>query len=219
MGVGVFGKLPARRDFVQYEIDGALMELLDPWLQKAVASSREELGRSWLDIYLLAPIWRFWLGSKITGREVLGALMPSVDGVGRYFPLCIAGSFDHAVGPPEVNDQHDWFAGVEALMLAALSDEGSYEDLQAGVGALPPPAEGSATPPDPATVAGAFEAMRIAHSAEFYGQFSCWWVPSSDATGTAPSVLMRRGLPSPVEYASMIAIDRSEPAATGTGGG
>ena len=52
MAVGIFGKLPAKRDYVQNGMPPDLMEVLDPWLQAAVAQSRNDLGRDWLEAYL-----------------------------------------------------------------------------------------------------------------------------------------------------------------------
>ncbi|WP_164076542.1 type VI secretion system-associated protein TagF, partial [Stenotrophomonas maltophilia] len=43
----------------------------------------------WTAVFLKAPIWRFWCGSSVLGTSLIGALMPSVDGVGRYFPLTV----------------------------------------------------------------------------------------------------------------------------------
>ncbi|MEO1491958.1 MAG: type VI secretion system-associated protein TagF [Pseudomonadota bacterium] len=218
MTVGVFGKLPARRDFVQHMVEPRLMELFDPWLQGAVAQSREQLGESWLQVYLQAPIWRFWLGPKITGKPVLGALMPSVDGVGRYFPLCIIGTFDTMIGPPEIDEQEEWFATVEALMLAALADDGTYEAVQAGITTLPQPNDAISVPVDGGGVKGMFTTLRHAQMRDFYGNLSYWWVPSPDGGATPPRAFVRRGLPSPVEYAMMIGMEHGQTAISDPGG-
>ena len=58
-------------------------------MQGCVSASRNSLGNSWLQAYLTAPIWRFWLGADICGATVVGALMSSLDGVGRYYPLTL----------------------------------------------------------------------------------------------------------------------------------
>ncbi len=218
MTIGVFGKLPARRDFVQHMVEPRLMELFDPWLQGAVAQSREQLGENWLRTYLQAPIWRFWLGPKITGKPVLGALMPSVDGVGRYFPLCIIGAFDSLIGPPEIDEQTNWFGAVEALMLAALSDEGTYEAVQQGLLGLPAPSDAIVVPPDGAGVKGMFATLRHAQMRDFYGNLSYWWVPSPDDGATPPRAFLRRGLPSPVEYAMMIGMEHGDQPVPAMGG-
>lgn len=219
MGVGVFGKLPARRDYVQNGVDSRLMAVLDPWLQASVSESREALGHGWLDVWLRAPIWRFWLGRRIAGVTVLGAMMPSVDGVGRYFPLCVLGACDD-VPVPRTDAQPGWFEAVETLMLAALAEGGTYEALLAGLGALPPPASAhdvrraagdSGVAED---VSGAFAALGRNMAAGAEDDLSYWWVPPFD--GASPvRALVRRGLPSPTEYAVLIA-PAPEPETGGT---
>jgi type VI secretion system protein ImpM len=201
MAVGVFGKLPARRDYVQHRMEPELMRLIDPWLQSAVAESRRTLGDAWLDDWLRAPIWRLWFGPGLAGRPVLGALMPSVDGVGRYFPLCALGAFA-AVPPPEVEEQAEWFAAVEGLLLGALAEGATYEALVAGLDALPLPRTGQA--PGDAGIRGSFAALREAVLGGFYDRVTCWWVPSPDGV-VPPRALLRRGLPEPGEFASMMA--------------
>src|SRR5690606_21837893 len=204
MAVGVFGKLPARRDYVQHGVDPRLMRVLDPWLQGSLAESRRALGQGWLDAWLTAPIWRIWLGRRVAGVPALGAMMPSVDGVGRYFPLCVIGAFDD-VPPPEEDGQDDWFNAVEGLMLAALAEGGTYEALLAGLDALPPPAPRSAGQGTPGStdVPGAFAAL-LGGRAGDCDRVSCWWVPSPD--GIAPvRALVRSGLPHPADYAALIA--------------
>ncbi len=210
MTVGVFGKLPARRDFVQHMVEPRLMELIDPWLQGAVAQSREQLGEGWLQTYLQAPIWRFWIGPKITGKPALGALMPSVDGVGRYFPLCIIGTFDTMVGPPEIDEQDAWFDAVEGIMLATLADDGTYEAVQTGLNSLPSPNDAVSVPVDGGGLKGMFATLRHAQMRDFYGDLSYWWVPSPDDGATPPRAFVRRGLPSPVEYAMMIGMEHGQ---------
>lgn len=207
MTVGVFGKLPARRDYVQHGVEPRLMNLFDPWLQGAVAQSRKEIGDGWLETYLQAPIWRFWLGPKIAGKTAMGALMPSVDGVGRYFPLCILGAYDAMLAPPEIDEHEPWFRAVEGIMLGALADGGTYEAVLSGLGEVPLPNAEIVLPADGSGVKGMFATMRHAQTREFYGNLSYWWVPSPDGGATPPRAMMRRGLPSPVEYASMIALD------------
>ena len=66
-----------------------MLEPFETWLQSAVAASRSELGAAWQDLYLVSPIWRFWIGGDIFGVACAGALIPSVDKVGRFFPLAI----------------------------------------------------------------------------------------------------------------------------------
>ena len=103
MAFGVFGKLPQKRDFIALNIPRMVLEPFETWLQSAVAASRSELGAAWQDLYLVSPIWRFWIGSDIFGVACAGALIPSVDKVGRFFPLSIlycADAQSGIVAPP-----------------------------------------------------------------------------------------------------------------------
>lgn len=204
MTVGLFGKLPAKRDYIEHSVDRAVMKKWDPWLQQAVSASRDQLGREWLELYLQAPIWRFWLGADICGKQVLGALMPSVDGVGRYFPLSLIWSGDDVIAPPEDDEQSDWYSAAEEILLGALGEAVRYESLLAALELLPPLRTGPAGQDDDATVPGLFRSLRRDRMADFYAGQSCWWVASHDDGATAPKAFMRHGLPAPSDYSTMI---------------
>ena len=89
--VGFFGKVPTRGDFVQRALPASFIAPWDRWLQAGIAGSQEILGDDWLDIYLTSPVWRFALSAELAGDlAVAGVLIPSVDGVGRYFPFTLA---------------------------------------------------------------------------------------------------------------------------------
>src|SRR5579872_6326200 len=104
MPAGLFGKLPAKRDFVTANVSRRILNVWEPWLQSGLGRSKQMLGQGWTDAYNRAPIWRFWLGSDFCGEATIGAFMPSVDGVGRPFPLAIfAGEGDISVAPPEID--------------------------------------------------------------------------------------------------------------------
>jgi type VI secretion system protein ImpM len=204
VSVGLFGKLPAKRDFIEHAVDRAVMEKWDPWLQQAVSLSRERLGPDWLGVYLRAPIWRFWLGPGICGRTVLGALMPSVDGVGRYFPLSLVWSGDALILPPEIDEQADWFAAAEEILLGALAEDARYEGVLAALHDLPEPRGAGTAAEEDASVAGLFRRLRHDQAAEVYGGLSCWWVPAHEGGDAPARALMCRGLPAPAEYSDMI---------------
>src|SRR5579872_5133011 len=145
MAAGLYGKLPAKRDFVAFNTPRAFLDVWEPWLQAGVATSRQILGEAWRDAYLSAPIWRFWLGANFCGEAVLGAFMPSIDGVGRYFPLTIfIGEGAGSLPPPEIEPNKAWFDAVEALLLDALLPERDFDGLLAAAAALAAPAQSPA---------------------------------------------------------------------------
>ena len=69
MQCSLFGKLPARRDFIAIGAPREFLNAWEPWLQSAISSSRQELGKDWQAAFLAAPIWRFWLGADICDRH------------------------------------------------------------------------------------------------------------------------------------------------------
>src|SRR5512139_3843786 len=88
---GWYGKIPNLGDFASRRLPSRFIVAWDDWLQRALASSRAQLGGQWLDLYLTSPVWRFLLMPGVCGSAAwAGVLMPSVDRVGRYFPLTIA---------------------------------------------------------------------------------------------------------------------------------
>jgi type VI secretion system protein ImpM len=85
-----FGKLPGMGDFAQRRLAPEFLEIWDRWLQTGLQQLRAE-REDWVAHYLQAPLWFFALGPYIAGPHPwIGVLMPSVDSVGRYFPLTLA---------------------------------------------------------------------------------------------------------------------------------
>jgi type VI secretion system protein ImpM len=138
---GWFGKLPSRGDFVSRRLPDAFILGWDDWLQRSLASAREQLGEGWLDCYLVAPIRRFWLAPGLLGGDGwVGVLMPSVDRVGRHFPLTIA----LAIGNSRADSLATalaagaWFRAVDAVARQVLDIDFSVDDLERQLAALAP---------------------------------------------------------------------------------
>jgi len=131
---GIHGKVPARGDFVTRNLPRSFVEPWDDWLQAGMAASREQLGERWLAVYLESPIWRFVLAPGVCGPDAwAGVLMPSVDKVGRYFPLTIAEPLAGTAHPlVAAMNATAWFEGAEALAVRALEDD--HLELEGFVG-------------------------------------------------------------------------------------
>jgi type VI secretion system protein ImpM len=135
---GWFGKIPALGDFASRRLSPAFIHAWDDWLQRGFAASRAQLGADWLANYLNSPIWRFALMPGVCGPEAwAGLVMPSVDKVGRHFPLTLAQPL------PDTPDlvlrvfrSDRWYANLERTALAALDTAHSAEDLEQGLNAL-----------------------------------------------------------------------------------
>ena len=125
MSVGFYGKLPSHGDFVCRSVGSAFIDRWDAWLQASVAQSHTDLGGSWLDLFLTSPVWRFALEGGVVGANAFaGILMPSVDRVGRYFPLTIVFELRGRVHPQIIAiAATGWFDWVEAVARRALEQE------------------------------------------------------------------------------------------------
>jgi type VI secretion system protein ImpM len=182
-----------------------------------MASSRHALGARWGEYYNRAPLWRFWLGAGICGEPTIGALMASVDGVGRAFPLTMIATGEGGPPPPELEPNDDWFSAAEALMLGALDRDASLEKLADAMAALPSPrlrapaaAEASAVELDDRAIIAhvdsdrfdeAFERSRRLGGARYDGLSFWWTLGGEDFPPVALSVV---GLPGPNRFVEML---------------
>lgn len=130
MEVGLYGKLPSHGDFLRRRVSDAFVSVWDEWLQQSIAASRSSLGQDWLDVYLTSPVWRFACDTGVCGsRAYAGLIAPSVDRVGRYFPLTLVWEVPQGVNPLAVSQLADrWFDDVEQLVLDAMAEE--HVDLE-----------------------------------------------------------------------------------------
>ena len=130
MEIGVYGKLPSHGDFLRRRVSDTFVGVWDAWLQQAVAASRESLGERWLDLYLTSPAWRFACAPGPLGAATsAGVMVPSVDRVGRYFPLTVLASgigesSAEAPGPLALALRATaWFDTIERATVEALAAE------------------------------------------------------------------------------------------------
>lgn len=89
-GFGAFGKMPSAGDFFRLNTPGGFVRVWDAWLQQVLLDGRAAYGSGFDAHYMTAPIWRFTLPAGLAGSgKVMGVMMPSVDRVGRRFPLTL----------------------------------------------------------------------------------------------------------------------------------
>ena len=120
---GWYGKLPGLGDFAARRLDKAMVSVWDGWLQDGLQALRQQPG--WLDAYLQSPVWCFALGAGVLGpQRWLGVMMPSVDAVGRYFPLAIffEGGVADSLQKSELNAPMYWAWGARAALHALEHD-------------------------------------------------------------------------------------------------
>jgi type VI secretion system protein ImpM len=121
---GYHGKAPAFGDFVSRGLPHAFIGPWDIWLQEAIHTSRLQLGDNWLNYYLTSPLYRFVLTPGICDDSAwMGVMMPSVDKVGRYYPMTIGLKCLETTNPfTALQNNGQWFEHAEALALSCLND-------------------------------------------------------------------------------------------------
>jgi type VI secretion system protein ImpM len=134
--IGFYGKIPARGDFVQAGLPRSFVDPWDDWLQRVIAASRLILSDSWLPAWLESPVWRFALAPGLCGpAAVVGLWMPSVDRVGRHYPLTLAAVARDAEAPELLRDCVSLLSAAEAVGRDALESDLTPEELAAGLAA------------------------------------------------------------------------------------
>lgn len=131
---GWYGKLPSLGDFASRRLPPLFVEPWDRWLAAGFASWRQN-DEAWIDAFLVAPTWRFALGAGVPFDQspgYAGVLMPSVDRVGRYFPLTVV----RPRAPHEAEAPAAWLQALEGLAVAALNDDWSVERFDTELGKL-----------------------------------------------------------------------------------
>ncbi|WP_395667086.1 type VI secretion system-associated protein TagF [Methylocella sp.] len=201
MRCGLYGKLPARRDFVAAGAPRAFLRLWEPWLEAVMKEARALQGESaFAAHYHRAPIWRFWLGPAVCGEAFVGALMASVDALGRMYPLTLMG-FDgegRPLAPPTRAAREAWFHDAEALLLDALDPEAETGALLGRLKGLSGDAGGDDAP---GAAAQALAALAPWASPAEEDEASVWWTIGGE--NVPPLALAAAGLPQGAAFSAM----------------
>ncbi|MBF8726871.1 type VI secretion system-associated protein TagF [Pseudomonas putida] len=215
--VGFYGKMACRGDFVSRGLPQSFIQPWDQWLAAGIQASQQALGEGWLQAYLVSPLWRFALAPGVCGPEaVVGVLMPSIDRVGRYFPLSVAQLLEPGVALAGiVGGADEWFEGVEAALLGTLAAEATFEHFTA---ALQPYRDAPPLLQGPRLTVGGLQrlngttsqsrALALAECA--CDGMSLWWGQGSERI--APGLLRSQGLPRSEQFAAFLLGSEARPA-------
>lgn len=116
----LLGKLPAHGDFIARGIAHSARAPLDGWMSAWIELARERLEEQFEDAYFSAAPWLF------EGQRHNAVLMPSLDSIGRLFPIL-------ALASSECRTQ-----GVYDTLIAAIETGQSGDDLRSSLADLPP---------------------------------------------------------------------------------
>jgi len=132
----LFGKLPAHGDFIARGLSDAEAGALDDWLSASLSDAATLDGFD--DLYPEAPAWRFI--ADIGGAALCGVIAPSVDSVGRQFPVLAGVAAGENVGM--LTD------AVEAHLYDAFASGQTADELFSALSAFPSlPEEAVVLPP------------------------------------------------------------------------
>ncbi len=137
---GWYGKLPTLGDFASRRLPADFIEPWDDWLSRGIAAWREAAPDTWLDAYLAAPSWRFVLMPGALparcGRTAwAGVLVPSIDRVGRHYPLTLAQPLDRL--PTDLAETERllrWLQRLDDIAVDALHDDQRIDELESALG-------------------------------------------------------------------------------------
>lgn len=220
---GLYGKLSSKGDFLTRRLPRSFVDPLDAWIQAGMVTSRQCLGDDWHSAYLTAPIWRYVLSPGVCGGDaVCGIMMPSVDRVGRHFPLALASIFPDCGNPWAVLACNaDWFRHLEDLALTSLDDSFDFAVFESALENAGPPSPGarprsarSAEAPLQSQKAWRFNIApddkmglldpELPHQflTAAIPNYGLWWCEGSDRV--RPSLLVSEGLPSPDGFTALL---------------
>jgi len=188
MALAVYGKHPAKGDFLEYGLSAALKPALEGWLDSVLAEAKASLGSDWQAVWPAAPMLRFWVGEGIWGAPVAGVMAAAQDRVGRRFPLVLLALGDAGLSlpPPVIDPDQRWYDAA-CVHLGAQLRRGDLpgpaaliEDAPqpALTDALPGPADFWAVRPG-ADVTGLLADIALTDHRRANAGRSYWWVAGS----------------------------------------
>lgn len=206
---GFFGKVTSHGDFVSRRLPAAVVAAWDGWLQRCLVHSRAQLGAGWLAKYLTSPVWRFALAEGILGEQAwVGIMMPSVDRVGRHYPLLIAAPA--AAGTALIawtRKAHGWYDELENRARSSLEADFMLEVFDRALADQPAGAAGGSAPDHGSTAwrlpLREQEQMPDALLGVLLHGRSLWW--SEGSPDVEPSLLVCEGMPPESGFAAMLA--------------
>lgn len=122
MSTVIFGKLPTEGDYIRLGDDSSLLAFLDGWITSTWAEFVLGADSAWEDRYRVSPLW--WFTAPFEGMFVCGVISPSLDSVGRLFPLIVATRHVANEAAQAMQQASGWLMEVQEAIIQALEPPG-----------------------------------------------------------------------------------------------
>lgn len=200
----------------------------DQWLATEIQTRSANSARQWLNAYLQSPTYHFVAGPDcITSAQhqpMAGVLMPSVDKVGRYFPLAIC-----TLLPALPNNIRDtavlmqWLQQLDDIAANALHEDWSIAAFEDALTLHPAPTQSPTATTEQADILtlpnqpDIYEAMTLHQPCHVTSQRltqawspvdadsspKSWWWKAPTIDFATPSISVYSGLPQGIDFASL----------------
>lgn len=214
---GYIGKMPAKGDFVKGGLSQTFCDRWYDWLQAVIAVSKEQLGESWNNYFLTAPVWHFALDvSYLEDSTYVGTLIPSVDSSGRYFFFSVVQAVPGTATQYWIHN--DWTQESQELALAVLEDDFLFDKWHQkmkqkesnGLLLNVPVEEQQAEPLYESTLTTVFNNLHDGKGSALLNHFvteqkktPCyWWTEGSEHI--EPCMFISKGLPGIGQFSAML---------------
>lgn len=129
---GFYGKLPSNGDFLSRNLSHDVTISIDEWFQISMTQLRHRLP-DWSYFFNASPSWFFIVPCNFfSPKPYIGYITPSIDRVGRCFPLIVLKemSKDAILGTEAL--EH-WFSSTEEIVRNCLRNSSPADELMASL--------------------------------------------------------------------------------------
>jgi type VI secretion system ImpM family protein len=125
---GFYGKLPSNGDFLSRNLSHEITLSIDEWFQISMTQLRHRLP-DWSYFFNSSPSWFFLVPCNFfSTKAYAGYIAPSIDRVGRCFPLIILKEI-HKDVVLNIDSLQQWYLSTETIVQNCLRSNVSADEL------------------------------------------------------------------------------------------
>jgi type VI secretion system ImpM family protein len=125
---GFYGKLPSNGDFLSRNLSHEITLSIDEWFQISMTQLRHRLP-DWSYFFNSSPSWFFLIPCNFfSSKAYAGYITPSIDRVGRCFPLIVIKEI-HKDAILNIDSLQHWYLSTETIVQNCLRNNVSADEL------------------------------------------------------------------------------------------